>query len=180
MTLLLIPAVWMLARIASARNGERIASVTTDAKFFVVLAFIGFVCPTVNASCLPRDGDDIYNRCASGPTCGFVGLVVLICRPRLTSFDGPTLVIIDGSNDLVRDMSCRPQLTSLSHKEAQKAQSRNTKGRPKLDLPFAKSLFLIDAASPPDVRLGYALPGLSSILHARLCVFLQKVADVDR
>jgi len=39
----------MLARIASARNGERIASVTTDAKFFVVLAFIGFVCPTVNA-----------------------------------------------------------------------------------------------------------------------------------
>jgi hypothetical protein len=90
MSLLLIPAVWMLARIASARNGERIASVTTDAKFFVVLAFIGFVCPTVNASCLPRDGDDIYNRCASGPRCGFVGLVVLICRPRLTSFGGPT------------------------------------------------------------------------------------------
>jgi hypothetical protein len=40
----------MLARIASARSGERIASVTTDAKFFVVLAFIGFVCPTVNAT----------------------------------------------------------------------------------------------------------------------------------
>ena len=48
-SLFLIPAVLMLARIASARNGERIASVTTDAKFFVVLAFIGFVCPTVNA-----------------------------------------------------------------------------------------------------------------------------------
>jgi len=49
-SLFLIPAVLMLARIASARNGERIASVTTDAKFFVVLAFIGFVCPTVNAT----------------------------------------------------------------------------------------------------------------------------------
>ena len=75
----------MLARIASARKGERIASVTTDAKFFVVLAFIGFVCSTVNAMrCLPRDEDDVYNRCANGPRCGFVGLRVEFCSPRLT------------------------------------------------------------------------------------------------
>ena len=68
MSLFLIPAVLMLTRIPSARIGERITSVATDAKFFVVLTFIGFVCPTVNAMrCLPRDEHDIYNRCAIGP-----------------------------------------------------------------------------------------------------------------
>ena len=76
MSLFLIPAVLMLTRIPSARNGERITSVATDTKFFVVLAFIGFVCPTVNAMRLPRDEHDVYNRCASGPTVVFVGLRV--------------------------------------------------------------------------------------------------------
>ena|SRR6185503_14633608 len=96
MSLFPIPALLMLTRIPSARIGERIASVTADAKFFVVLTFIGFVCPTVNAMrCLPRDEHDVYNRCASGPTCGFVGLVVLICSPQLTSFDGPTCGLTD-------------------------------------------------------------------------------------
>ena len=39
-SLSLIPAVLMLTRIASARNGERMTSITTDARFLVVLAFI--------------------------------------------------------------------------------------------------------------------------------------------
>ena len=85
-SLFLIPTVVMLARIASARNGEIIASVTTDAKFFVVLAFIGFVCATVNAMrCLPRDEDDVYNQCASGPMPVFVGLMVRFCSRWLTT-----------------------------------------------------------------------------------------------
>ncbi len=45
-SLSLIPAVLMLTRIASARNGERITSITTDVRFFVVFAFIRFVCST--------------------------------------------------------------------------------------------------------------------------------------
>lgn len=98
MSLFLIPTVLMLTRIASARNGERITSVTIDARFFVVLAFIRFVCSTVNAMrCLPRDEHDVYNRCASGPTLGFVELVVLICRLRLTTADGPTAVLVERS-----------------------------------------------------------------------------------
>ena len=65
----------MLIRSASARNGERITSVATDARFFVVLAFIRFVCLTVNAMrYLPRDGDDVYKGCASGPSVGFIEL----------------------------------------------------------------------------------------------------------
>lgn len=40
-----IPAVLMLTNIASARNGERMTSITTDVRFLVVLVFIGFVCP---------------------------------------------------------------------------------------------------------------------------------------
>ena len=39
-SLSLIPAVLMLIRIASARNGEKITSITTDVKFLVVLVFI--------------------------------------------------------------------------------------------------------------------------------------------
>lgn len=39
-SLSLIPAVLMLTRIASARNGERITSITTDARFLVVFDFI--------------------------------------------------------------------------------------------------------------------------------------------
>ena len=76
MSLFLIPTVLMLTRIASARNGERITSVTVDVRFFVVLAFIRFVCSTVNAMrCLPRDEHDVYNRRASGTMMDFVGLV---------------------------------------------------------------------------------------------------------
>ena len=37
-----IHAVVILTRIASARNGERLASITADVTFFVVLAFIRF------------------------------------------------------------------------------------------------------------------------------------------
>ena len=81
----------MLARIASARNGERIASVTTDVKFLVVLAFIGFVCPTVNAMrCLPRDEHDVTTGVPVVQRWVFVGSAVLICRLRLTSFGGLT------------------------------------------------------------------------------------------
>ena len=45
-SLSLIPAVLMLTRIDSARSGVVIASITTDVKFLVVLAFIRFVCST--------------------------------------------------------------------------------------------------------------------------------------
>ena len=51
-----IPAVLMLTRIASARNGERITSITTDVRFLVVLAFIRFVSsPDSRRSCLVTD-----------------------------------------------------------------------------------------------------------------------------
>jgi len=46
---------------------------------------------------LPRDEHDVYNQCASGPTQDFVGLVSLICRLQLTTFDGPTAVLVEGS-----------------------------------------------------------------------------------
>ena len=45
-----MPAVLMLTRMASARNGERITSITTDARFLVVFDFIRFVCSTVAAT----------------------------------------------------------------------------------------------------------------------------------
>ena len=46
-SLSLIPVVLMLTSIASARTGERITSITTDARFLVVFDFIRFVCSTV-------------------------------------------------------------------------------------------------------------------------------------
>ena len=49
LTLFWSPADLMLTRIPSAMNGDRIASIATDARFFVVLAFIRFVCSTVDA-----------------------------------------------------------------------------------------------------------------------------------
>ena len=44
--LFVIPVVLMLTSIASARKGERTTSITADARFVVVLAFIRFVCST--------------------------------------------------------------------------------------------------------------------------------------
>ena len=67
-SLFLIPAVLMLTSIASARNGERTTSITADVRFLVVLAFIRFLSARLVMRCvLPRDEQDIYNRCASGP-----------------------------------------------------------------------------------------------------------------
>src|SRR5262245_50267908 len=89
-----IPAVLMLTRIASARNGERITSIAADAKFFAVLVFIFPVSPTFfNAthdcfaplgsitSPVPTQGRrDIYEKSGvfaiHGPG---------VCRPRLTN-----------------------------------------------------------------------------------------------
>ena len=48
-SLSLIPAVLMLTRIDSARSGVVIASITTDVKFLVVLAFIGLSARLVDA-----------------------------------------------------------------------------------------------------------------------------------
>src|SRR5215510_4094591 len=56
-SLSLIPAVLMLTRIASARNGDRITSITTDARFLVVFDFIRFVSSSVMRSNV-RDGHD--------------------------------------------------------------------------------------------------------------------------
>ena len=44
-----MPAVLMLTRIASAKNGERITSIATDVRFLVVFDFIRFVCSPVDA-----------------------------------------------------------------------------------------------------------------------------------
>ncbi len=89
-----IPAVLMLTRMASARIGERITSITTDARFLVVFDFIRFVCSPVDArqccfaTCMtvttgvPLDHCWIYE--------GFAGPAGSICRPRLTSSSGPS------------------------------------------------------------------------------------------
>ena len=61
----LIPAVWMLTRIARARNGERMMSITADATFVVVLVFIACLLDLVMRRFVVRDEHDIYNRCAS-------------------------------------------------------------------------------------------------------------------
>ena len=69
-----IPAVLMLTRMASARNGERITSITADARFLVVFDFIRFVCSPVDCDAmLLRDEHDNYNRCAIGPGRSFLG-----------------------------------------------------------------------------------------------------------
>jgi len=73
-SLSLIPAVCMLTRVASARNGERTTSITTDVRFLVVLAFIRFVCSTRMRCSVLRDEQVDYNQCASGPSAVFVGL----------------------------------------------------------------------------------------------------------
>ena len=79
-SLSLIPAVLMLTRIASARIGDRITSITADARFLVVFDFIRFVCSPVDCDAmLLRDEHDNYNRCAIGPVLslwGFCGPVV--------------------------------------------------------------------------------------------------------
>jgi hypothetical protein len=68
-SLSLIPAVLMLTRIASARKGVRITSITTDVTFLVVLAFIRFCLLDQLMRCvLLRDEHHVYNQCASGPT----------------------------------------------------------------------------------------------------------------
>ena len=70
-----IPAVLMLTSIASARKGDRTTSITTDARFVVVLAFIlGLSARLVMRCVLPRDEQDIYNRCAIGPLVVLRGL----------------------------------------------------------------------------------------------------------
>ena len=74
-SLSLIPAVLMLTRIASARNGERMTSITTDARFLVVLIFIRIVHSTSDAmQCCFADEHQVYNPCASGPTAILLGL----------------------------------------------------------------------------------------------------------
>lgn len=67
-SLFVIPAVCMLTRVASARTGERITSITTDVMFLVVLAFIRFVCSTRMRCSVLRDEQVDYNQCASGLT----------------------------------------------------------------------------------------------------------------
>src|SRR5215203_4676992 len=63
-SLSLIPAVLMLTRIASARKGERITSITTDVTFLVVLAFIRFVCSTSDAmQCASRRASRLQPLC---------------------------------------------------------------------------------------------------------------------
>src|SRR6185295_12541787 len=67
-SLFLIPAVLMLTRIASARNGVRTTSITTDVRFVVTLAFIWVSArPVMRCDCF-ADEHEVYNRCASGPT----------------------------------------------------------------------------------------------------------------
>ena len=62
----------MLTSVASASNGVRITSITTDVRFFVVLAFISFVCSTRMRCSVLRDEQVDYNQCASGPMRLFV------------------------------------------------------------------------------------------------------------
>src|SRR6185295_8062478 len=77
-SLFLIPAVWMLTRIASARNGVRTASITTDARFVVVLAFIRLSArPVMRCDCF-ADEHEGYNQCASGPSEAFWGFVSVV------------------------------------------------------------------------------------------------------
>ena len=71
-----MPTVLMLTSIASARNGERITSITTDVTFLVVLVFIRFVCSTHDARLFARYVHDFYNQCANGPPAVFRDFVV--------------------------------------------------------------------------------------------------------
>ena len=83
------PAVLMLTRMARPRNGERMTSITTDARVIVLLAFIE-VC------LLDQDAMRVASRRGSGlqPVCqwsnsGFMGFSGPICRLRLTNSRGP-------------------------------------------------------------------------------------------
>ena len=89
-SLSLIPVVLMLTRIASARIGERITSITTDARFLVVFGFIRFVCSTVDASqCCSRRASHLQPVC-HWTSNEFVGVLVLVCSLWLTTSSGPT------------------------------------------------------------------------------------------
>jgi hypothetical protein len=54
----------MLTRSASARSGEMITSITTDARFLVVLIFIRLFVRPMTRCLLLRDDHHVYNRCA--------------------------------------------------------------------------------------------------------------------
>jgi len=84
-SLFLIPAVLMLTSIASARKGVRTASITTDARFVVTLAFIVLSArPVMRCDCF-ADEHEGYNQCASGPIVVFGGFVGVVCSLWLTS-----------------------------------------------------------------------------------------------
>ena len=89
--LFLIPAFWILTRIASARTGEKMTSITADVTFLVVFVFIRVCLLDLLMRC------SVASRRASRlqPLCqwsnrGFSGFVRWSCSLRLTSVGGPT------------------------------------------------------------------------------------------
>ena len=114
-----IPAVLMLTSIASARNGERITSITTDVRFRVVFAFIRFVCSPVDAthSCFATT-----MTFTTGVPVGHAGIREVfrfVCSLRLTSSPGPRsllLRVVDlNSVVLLGICGCRLRLTTFNH-----------------------------------------------------------------
>ena len=91
-SLSLIPAVLMLTRIASARNGERMTSITTDARFVVVLAFIlGLSArPVMRCDCFATTITFTTGVPVGLTRWGFSGFEVEVCSLRLTRPSGPT------------------------------------------------------------------------------------------
>src|SRR5688572_12637608 len=84
-----MPTVLMLTSIASARNGERIVSITTDVTFLVVLAFIRFVCSThLMRGVSLRDGMTLTTGVPVVHV-RFFWVCGPICRPQLTTARGP-------------------------------------------------------------------------------------------
>lgn len=158
----------MLTSIASASNGERIASITTDVTFLVVLAFIRFCLldPVTARRCAFATSILLQPVCQSD-SCGFLGLCGPICRPWLTTrpgpgrWEGPSL---DHERWVFLGITCcRPQATSLKPPKAAKE----------------KRLERIAQAFRYEPLVTYARLWLSAILHARLGIFLEEVADVD-
>src|ERR1700754_2084055 len=80
----------MLTSIASARKGVRTTSIATDARFFVVLAFIRFVCSTSDAMRVASRRTGHLQPVCQWARCGFTGLVSCVCSLRLTTLVGPT------------------------------------------------------------------------------------------
>jgi hypothetical protein len=171
-SLFLIPVVLMLTRIASARKGVRITSITTDVTFLVVLAFIRFCLLDQLMRCvLLRDEHHVYNQCASGPTEVF-GDSWGSLSPAVDKWGWSRQVrsaFLDHEGCVSLTIRhCRPQATKEGPELTagfSPAKAQRRKGKPQLS--FA------------PLRL-CGKKFLRAVLHAGLGVFLEEVADIDR